>query len=50
MGRKYDKIITFRVTENEREIFNVICKQNNLKSQELLRDFILKFIKENVVK
>lgn len=50
MGRKYNKIITVRVTENEREIFNIICKQNNVKSQEVLRDYILKFIKENVVK
>ena len=50
MGRKYDKIVTVRVTDTERKLFQIVCKQNNDSGQELLRQFILKYIKENVVK
>ena len=50
MGRKFDKIVTARVTEYERDMFQKVCKQNNEKAQDLIRQFILKYIRENVVK
>lgn len=50
MGRKFDKIVTSRVTEYERDMFHKVCKKNNEKAQDVLRQFILKYIKENVVK
>lgn len=50
MGRKFDKIFPVRLTEYERDMFNKVCKKNGDKGQELLRQFILKYIKDNVVK
>lgn len=50
MGRKYNKIQTVRLTEYEREMFQKVLKQNNEKAQIVLRQFILEYIKENVVK
>lgn len=50
MARKYDKMVTFRVTEYERDMFHQVCKKNGDKAQDLLRQFILKYIKDNVVK
>ena len=50
MGRKLEKILTFRLTDTERQLFHLTCKQNNVKAQDILRQFVLKYIKENVVK
>lgn len=50
MGRKLDKIATVRLTEYERDMFQKVLKQNDEKAQDILRQFILKYIKENVVK
>ena len=50
MARKLDKIVTVRVTETERKLFRLVCEQNKDEGQDLLRQFILKYIKENVVK
>lgn len=45
-GRKFDKIVTVRVTEQEREYFIKLCKENNVKAQDILRECILGYIKK----
>lgn len=48
MGRKFDKIVTVRVTEKERNDFQDACKENNKKGQDILRECILKYIEKRV--
>lgn len=48
MGRKFDKIVTVRVTEKERNDFQIACKENNEKGQDILRKCILEYIKKRV--
>lgn len=48
MGRKFNKIVTVRVTEKERDDFQNSCKKNNEKGQDILRECILKYIKKGL--
>ena len=39
-----------RTLPNEKELFYKICKKNNTTGQAVLREYILKYIKQNLDK
>ena len=47
VGEKYMKTISVQITDEEKKIFNALCKEQDLTMSYMLRKFIRDFIANN---
>lgn len=47
VGERYMKTISVQITDEEKEIFNALCKEQDLTMSYMLRKFIRDFIANN---
>ena len=47
VGEKYMKTVSVQITDEEKEIFNTLCKEQDLTMSYMLRKFIRDYIANN---